>query len=432
MEINFTKSRLTNNLRRLFIGTTTPVDKFPSFSNVSCILADKDDYINTLCVKKVEALMQDDNSNVLRALIKLMSTYSIAKVESLKVVMGLDDRKSYVPVKVTMVMENVSIKEGAINAQFKNVSVNIAKHDKCLATKYFNQALYHTNWYPIEVQILGNVWRYIDISTNLWHRRCEVLDQFKEYMTCKTNGLPLPPSNRAAFVVLEPYSTLGDPDYKSEGCNDIRVTNFGYNYESAKEIYKGLLDNSLAIIREDTLKDPLDVSEPLSVFTCIKVGIIKRNTSIPNGYADTEACETPLSDCLIYHMNEIRSIGNVDLSYGYGIKVGGIEIDPSVIHPYTEAKIRVKLEEDFAAVLNYHVTVVDPCTAGLQIDPSMSVSFDIPNSGCDCNDFSTGGVIIRPNEPKPQLPNPDDEVCNHEFATRDDIDALFPELDGQE
>lgn len=426
MELNFSKSKLTNDLRRLFIGTTTPVDKFPSFSNVSCILADIEDFETALCVKKVESIMEDDNCNVLRAIIKLMNMYSIAKIETLKIVMGLDSKKSYVPVKVSMVMNNVFVKDGAINAQFKNVSVNIAKHDKCLATKYFNQALHNTDWYPLEVQINGKIWQYIDISTNLWHRRCEVLDQFKEYMTCKMNNMPLPPDNKCIFVVLEPYSTLGDSDYKTEGCNDIRVANFGYDFESAKEIYQGLLDNSLAIIREDAVLDPMGFMEPKSVFTVIKVGIIKHRSSIPNGWSDTEACETPLQDCLIYHMNEIRSIGNIEVKYGYGVKVGDIDLQYDVVNPFNETKITVKLEEDFGAILNYHVTVVDPCTPAISIDTNIE-DLDIANSGCACGDF-TGGVIIRPNTPKPQQPNPDDETCHHDFATKEDIDGLFPEL----
>ena len=425
MELNFSKSKLTNDLRRLFIGATTPVDKYPAFSNVSCVLADREDYETALCVKKVETVMEDDDCNVLRAIIRLMNEYSIAKLESLKVVMGLDSKKSYVPVKVTMIMKNVFVKDGAINAQFSNVSVNIAKHDKCLATKYFNQALYNTDWYPVEVQINGKIWRYIDTSTNLWHRRCEILDQFKEYITCKMNNLPLPPDNRCAFVVLEPFNTFGDSDYKTEGCNDIVVSNFGYDFESAKEIYQGLLENSLAIVREDMVVDKFGFTPPMSVFTLCRVGIIKCNNDIPNGYADTEACETPLSDCLIYHMNEVRSIGHIDLSYGFGVKLGDVKLSDDVIHPYEETKITVSLEEDFGAVLNYHVTLVDPCTAGIIIDPNVT-DFDIPNAGCACGDFSGGGIIINNGSPKPQNPNPDE--CHHVFATKVDIDGLFPEL----
>lgn len=386
MELNFNKNMIVqSDLKRIFWEQTTPVDQYPSFSNLSCVLASQEEFINALCVAKIDAIMKEDNCNVIKALIKLMKIYNIAKISEFKLVMGKNSPNKYLPIKCTVVLKNMCLKGESLACQFKNVSVNIAKHDKCLANNYFNEALYKTDWYPMSACTTGCVWKNINVEDNLWHARAELIRDYNEYITCKNLNMPLPPDNNVIFVVLSPVDTLGTTAWKSEGANDITVTGFGHTFEDSEHIYEAILCNRLAIIREDFIEHPTAKDALIRVYTCCNVNIVKVNREIPNGEVDDKLCEVPLKDCMILHMGEVNMLKDVELSWGYGIKVDSVKPDPyDTVNPFTEVKIKINLEEVYGAVLNYDVTFIEKNMDNLSVDTSREETFNIPNSGCGC------------------------------------------------
>lgn len=385
MELNFNKNMITSsNLARLFWEQTTPVDQYPSFSNLSCKLVDKEEVAAALCVVKLNAIMEEDNCNVIKAIIKLMKIYDIAKISEFKLVMAKNSKNKYLPIKTTMILKNMCLKgEESLSCQFTNVSVNIAKHDKCAANKYFQEALYNNDWYVTAAEITGCTWKNIDITNNLWHKRTTLLQEWREYVTAKYNNLPLPPDNNVIFVVLSPVDTLGTTAWKSEGANDIQVTGFGYTYEDSKEIYEGIINNRIAIIREDLIEHPIAKNEYVRVYTCCYVNIIKINREIQNGTKDA-LCEVPLKDCMIFHMGEINLVQNVEISWGYGIEIDNIITEPEIVNPFQEVKIKLELGERYGKVLNYNLTIMDKNMDNLTVDTDTTENYNIPNTGCSC------------------------------------------------
>ena len=386
MKLDFEKNMIvSSNLKRLFWEQTTRVDEFPSFTNLSCRVADPEKFINSLCAMKIQAIMEEDNCNVIKAIVKLMKIYNIAKISEFKLIMAKNSANRYLPIKCTMILKNMCVKGEALSCQFTNISVNIAKHDKCASNKYFNEALYKTDWYPVEACITGCVWENIDVANNLWHKRTELLHDYNEYITAKYNQLPLPPDNNVVFVVLSPNDTLGTTAWKSEGANDINITGFGYDWETSQEIYEGILCNNIAIIREDLIEHPTAKDVWVRVYTCVYVNIIKMNREIPNGVQD-KLCEIPLKDCMIMHMGEINLLKDVSLFWDYDIDIDTVEVQPNPeVNPFSPATLNIKLKEVYGGVLKYTATFIDKNMDNLTVDTEQVEEFNIPNSGCGCN-----------------------------------------------
>lgn len=384
MKLDFQKSMLVNPMKRIFIGQTTPVDKHPSFTNVSCQLVDECTMSTALCVNKIDAIMKERKVNVVKALIELMNIYSIAKVSEFKLVMAINSKHSYVPIKVTMVLKDMCVKNGSLSAKFSNVSVNIAKNDRCAANKYFNQSIYDTNWYPVQASINGKVWKNVDTSKNLWHRRSEVLEEWRDYYTAKYHAGILPEDPRHIFVLLAPFDEFSS-DYITEGARDIRVERFEQGFEDAESIYEGIMKNQYAIIREDMIEDPLNpLTNVLSVFTCIKVGVMKHNCEICNGVMlEDDVCEIPLKDCMIYDMGEWKLIKNVELSWDYGVKLDDVSIKPyDTVNPLQESIVRLEFKEVYGDILKYELSIVDNID-NFDVTTETDASLNIPNSGCN-------------------------------------------------
>lgn len=388
MNIEFTKNMIVSSkLKRLFWEQTTPVDKFPAFTNLSCRLVDSETVANGsyLCVNQIHDIMQADNCNVIKAIVKLMKIYNIAKVTEFKLTMSKALKGKYLPVKCTMILKDMCVHENeSLSCKISNVTVNIAKHDKCATSKYATESLYGTNWTPICAEITGCLYENIDIENNLWHKRTELLKEYNEYVIARDNNLPLPPDNNVIFVVLSPNDTLGTTAWKSEGANDIDVTGFAYNWETSKEIYEDILCNNLAIIREDLIEHPTSKNTIVRVYTLVYVNIIKSNIEINNGETDNK-CSTPLRDCLIMHMGEINLLRDVKISWEYGLDVEKIEPIPERVNIYQPTKLRIQLAPKYGDVFNYTATFIDKNIDNLNVDMSQDETFNIPNKGCGCS-----------------------------------------------
>ena len=403
MKMNFNSRMISSSpLKRLFWEVTTDVNKHPGFTFTNCRLVCPDEYPNAMCLDKINDTMLADECSVVDAISKLMKIYGLLAVKGLELKLTKNVPGFYLPISVTV---EVSIKKLHVDSDTFTLDVKFrgiktvqgglgttacGTPNPCAQEDIKSECLTGTNW---KVQLAsmkkGHYVVHVDTDTLLWSKRCNMLKDYLAYKKAKNeNAEVLPEPNNIVLVLIEPEADEFIASWRVEGVSKIKLGGYGYDYESAKDIYEGLLKNQIALIREDFIEG--SDGTQYAVYTCTHVGVhlLSPVCSVPLNEGETpHDYDLPLEDCVISHMREFELLKDVKLSFSPTHHIDNVESDPYAINPQEQSVIRFKIGTNPDGMLNYTATFIDKNIDKTNVEIGEDIDTSIPNSGCPCKTY---------------------------------------------